>query len=905
MRRFAVWLVLCLLAMTTPAAAQLYGLTFDRATATQQLAQIDPLTGSMTPIGSGLNACCELGLAAHAFDPYTQTLYSLGPDALGALQLLRHSLPAGNGSVIGSLGSNEHVVGLAFERSSGRLLALLATDAGLLRMVSINTSSGAVTALHSGLADCCVLEPGLAAVAGGNFLFVGRLRADVGSTRVLYAWSTSGSSALTTTPLPADTALVALVADTQSSAVFGLQQSISAGAPTLQLVQVSPGVGLTAVGGAVPNCCAVAIDNAAIEGNALRVVARSPAAPAGYSVMSFALSSGIASFSSGVLPSQRIVNGMFEQTKGLNASLTTITNVAPSPAVVGQPYTVTVSVSAAGGPLAGTLQVSDGLGGTCSFVLPSTSCQLSSTAAGPLTLTATYSGTGGTAGSTGTVAQTIVAATSSTSITSVVPEPSVVGQAYSVNVSVSGYLPSGSVLVTDGLGGNCSVVLPATSCALPPSTTGTRTLTASYPGDSNNLPSSTTATHDVVAAASTTVISSVVPNPVTVGQPATVTVSVSGFGAPSGTVVVSDGNGAGCSINLPAVSCVWTPISAGNRILTANYGGDANNLPSGGTLAATVDRAPSLTSIGVISPSPAIAGQPYGVAVTVSGYGTPSGAVVVSDGTGASCTITLPAGSCALTSASAGNKVLTANYAGDGNLLPSSDTDAQIVQQAPTTTVLAALPNPALVAVNVVLTATVNGGPGPRTGTLSFSADGNPIASCSGLAVIADSASCTTSFASEGTRTIVASYSGDANHLASTTTLTLDVSRAPTSTLLTANPNPVAPGAATTLSVSVSGGTGVLAGTVSISADGSAIAGCQNLVLSAGVAQCSSSFAAPGQIALLASYSGDSDDLPSNGALSLGVLVLAIPALDTSALLWLALMLALIGALALTAQRRD
>src|SRR5262249_3585975 len=68
------------------------------------------------------------------------------------------------------------------------------------------------------------------------------------------------------------------------------------------------------------------------------------------------------------------------------------------------------------------------------------------------------------------------------------------------------------------------------------------------------------------------------------------------------------------------------------------------------------------------------AGQAYSVAfsltVTAPGAGTPTGTVVISDGTD-SCTATLPATSCSLTSTTAGSKTIMASYNGDSNFLTS------------------------------------------------------------------------------------------------------------------------------------------------------------------------------------------------------------------------------------------
>ncbi len=88
---------------------------------------------------------------------------------------------------------------------------------------------------------------------------------------------------------------------------------------------------------------------------------------------------------------------------------------------------------------------------------------------------------------------------SSTAITSIVPVGNqTVGVPYTVNVSVSGASPTGTVLVRDDAGDSCTVTLPATSCLLTSATPGLRTIIARYSGDASNAGSSATTTRTVV-----------------------------------------------------------------------------------------------------------------------------------------------------------------------------------------------------------------------------------------------------------------------------------------------------------------------------------------------------------------------------------------------------------------------
>lgn len=314
----AAGLVLAALSAPQQAVAQTYGLSHDRSTGAAQLVQVNATSGAITPVGLGLAGCCEFGMGASAIDVAGDAAYAVGPDPSspsGALQLVKYTLSSGSASVVGLLGTDDRVVGLEFDSFSQQLVAMLATPARDIRLVEINTNTGSATDIHPGLADCCVLEPGLSALSGGQFLFVARLRLGSSSGRVIYGFHTDSSGSVDETPLPAGTSLVAMAADATSGLVYGLQQtfSVSPRVASLQLVEFQAGVGLTPIGSAIVGCCAVAIDTATIEGGALRVVARDPATT-GSSVLSFDLTTGASSFSTSALPDTRIVHALLGAT---------------------------------------------------------------------------------------------------------------------------------------------------------------------------------------------------------------------------------------------------------------------------------------------------------------------------------------------------------------------------------------------------------------------------------------------------------------------------------------------------------------------------------------------------------------------------------------------------------------
>ncbi len=176
--------------------------------------------------------------------------------------------------------------------------------------------------------------------------------------------------------------------------------------------------------------------------------------------------------------------------------------------------------------------------------------------------------------------------TTTTTITTT-PSPSVVGQAYTANISVSGtqLSPTGTVSVSDGVSscGPLTLVagtapLSTASCTLTGTAAGTRTLTASYaPADSRSLASSGTTSHTVNLIGTTVAVTG--PSRVRMGVPAnfvaSLTVNPSGQPAPTGTLTLSVGSSS-CTATLPNTSCnITIPLTPGPATVTASYSGDS------------------------------------------------------------------------------------------------------------------------------------------------------------------------------------------------------------------------------------------------------------------------------------------------------------------------------------------
>lgn len=863
--------------------AQLTALTYDRSSSSATVAEVNAATGTLADLGTGYSGCCVLGAAANAFNPFSQTVYAFGPDPADANAAWKlHAFSALTGVALPDVTLNQtgRIIGAAFEQVPPRLLALRANAAGNVDLIEVNTATGVLGVLNAGLVDCCATTPNAVAYTGGVVYLSAQLRS--GSAPLLFGFPVDGSPA-TSTPIASP--LTVLNSDPDSGLLYGIEQIVS-GPPfvaSLKLVLVNPATGVfSQLGATVSDCCAIAPDIGAISAGSFSVIAQAIGS-SDYSLLSFDIASGSASFSSAPIDDNRTINGMFDVVKGLDATTTTITSIVPSPSEIGQNYIVNVSVTSTSGAVTGTVNVDDGTGGTCTFVLPASGCMLAGTALGPLTISANYLGLGTFAGSSGTAVHTVIQATSTTSITNIAPAgSSAIGQPYTVNVSVLGYgPPTGSVDVDDGAGAVCTIILPAGSCVLTSNTIGPKTISAVYAGDVNNTPSNATAAYAIAPAASITAITSIAPpGSSVVGQPYTVTVSVTGYGIPTGTVVVDDGGGASCNFVLPAASCVLTSTMGGPKTLTASYSGDLQNSASSGTAAYLIDPAPSTTAILSVVPAAPVAGTAYAVTAQVTGFGTPTGTVAIDDANGGNCVVTLPATACNLNSTIAGALTVTAGYSGDASNLPSSDSMVVSVGQASTITVLSAAPNPAIVGMPVQLSATVSQPVAVGValiGNVDFFDAGNPVAGCSAVPLVAGVAQCSTSFTPAGMRNLSANYLGDANNLSSSGTLDLLVDLVSTTTTLLVTPGQVLPNADVRLDASVTGGVAPLSGTVSITINGVAIAECQALALVSGSTYCLFRPQQSGQFTLVATYSGDVDDGLSSGTVVLVVGSVELP----------------------------
>ena len=205
----------------------------------------------------------------------------------------------------------------------------------------------------------------------------------------------------------------------------------------------------------------------------------------------------------------RIASFKFDNCVPFNSktnTITTITAHTPNPSFTGQAYSVSVNVAPASGSTipAGSVTVSDGAGANCVAVLSAGngSCSLVAVTAVNRTLTAVYPGDATFNGSTSTpVVHTLTKANTTTLITGDSPDPSSVGQSYTVSFTVSGQYggtPSGNVVVGEGSNA-CTATVAVGSCNISSTSEGLKTITATYTGDANFMASSDSEPHSVTS----------------------------------------------------------------------------------------------------------------------------------------------------------------------------------------------------------------------------------------------------------------------------------------------------------------------------------------------------------------------------------------------------------------------
>jgi hypothetical protein len=600
---------------------------------------------------------------------------------------------------------------------------------------------------------------------------------------------------------------------------------------------------------------------------------------------------GSAIFStSGLIAGEHIITAVYlgdtndgtSTSAGLTHIVTPVTTIAlassQNPISAGANVTFTAAVGGSNNPPpSGAVTFRDGTTTLAAVTLNAAGVAIFNTttlALGTHLITASYAGdANNNAALSSTLSQTVQRATTQTTL-AVSAVTSTVNSAISLTVSVtgSGGIPGGQVTFLDGTAVVGTVNLSANGSAtysLSNLSLGQHTLSASYGGDTNDSPSSSSSQIISVnkGAPSLTLVSS--SNPSVVGLQVVFTANLSGTAVgPTGSVTFSDGSTVLGSSTISAngsASYTTTTLSVGQHNVIAIYTGDANNsAASSSPLQETIQ--PSTSTIVLSSnKNPALIGDAVTFAMTVSGTGaSPTGTVILRDGANSIGTVSIDTnglGTLTVSNLSIGAHTLIATYNGDAS--HPGGVSSPLVQSIlqPTSATITASSNPALSGTPLILTVVVAGSGGsPVTGTVAFH-DGSALIG-TGVVGAGGVATLTTSTLISGQHSIVATYGGDSvSQTSSSPVLVETVEDSNTTTVLTTSASPSVAGAPLTLTAQVTGKGSAPSGPVSFE-DGTAVIGTA-AVGANGIATLTTSSLSAGQHILLAIYQGDANTLTS------------------------------------------
>jgi uncharacterized protein (TIGR03437 family) len=350
-------------------------------------------------------------------------------------------------------------------------------------------------------------------------------------------------------------------------------------------------------------------------------------------------------------------------------------------------------------------------------------------AAGPHSITATYNGDANLLASTSTaLAHTVNKLATATALAG--PASTLPGQQafYTATVTASGGTPTGTVTFRDGAAtvGTSALNAGGTATLSTALTIGAHTITATYNGDATFAASTSAAQSTNVNSLSTSVstpaVTSGTPAP---GQPITLSATVTGEGALTGTLTFRDnGSPLGvAAIDGSGTASIAATLAAGAHSITASYSGDVFNGASTSAPLFLNLRAASTTTLSS-SLNPATPGAALTFTATVaapSASAVPTGSVTFTNGSTVLGTVALNASSQAALAIpaglTAGDHNIGAAYSGDANLDPSSSaTLVQRVSRPATTTTLSESAS----ANGFTLIAVVAAEAGIPTGTVRF-----------------------------------------------------------------------------------------------------------------------------------------------------------------------------------------
>jgi hypothetical protein len=575
------------------------------------------------------------------------------------------------------------------------------------------------------------------------------------------------------------------------------------------------------------------------------------------------------------------IDHLSDQVLSVDVSYVAITSSA-NPGALGQPITLTATVTSAFTSRTGKVTFYDGSTALCSAVTLSSggtaTCTTSTLALGPHTITASYTGDQNNGPSTSPAFTEVIKRQLTLTLTAS-PNPAIATNSVTLTLTTGdpSPTPTGSVTFYDGTNtlqavnfNNAGVATMSTSSLA----VGTHSLTAKYVGDGSNMSGTSNPVNEVVNKAGTTTTLSSNSNPATVGTSVifTATVASSGGPTPTGTVTFKNGSTSigTCSLTNGTCNLTVSTLTPGSHSIVASYGGDADSASSvSSPLTETINQIGTTTGLSA-TPNPVNAGATLTLTANVAivqgatADGALTGMVTFTDGSTTLGQGPLNGSGIAtfqIATLSVGTHSLVATYGGATNYAGStSSAVSETVQETATHTSLSSSATTTLVGKTASFTAAVTIASGIPTGSVEF-LDGSTVIGTvtlngSGVAVFS------TSSLAKGMHSITAAFIANGNFAGSTSAAVEQNVVAAQPTLLLTGPTSAVNAGTTAQFVADLTTPGVTpTGTITL-LNGGVQVGTADTVNAVGNYSFSTSTLSIGTHIMTASYSGDGNNSP-------------------------------------------
>jgi hypothetical protein len=232
------------------------------------LATVNPTTGDLSPIGSGLGGCCTASVLDAALDTAGKRFYAvMALSGESSQRVITFNTVTGAATASEPLTDTLAVNYMAYDPSDGQLLALTFHAPSLTsQVVRIDPSTAAMTPLGSAIANCCSPKSFDAAYDGAQRrLYLVVQPFDGGTQSRLLTISGADGALLSNVPIADPYAVNHMIFDAADDTLWALVSDPQADAQ--RLARVDPSMGdITALGDGAAACCALLPTDVALDG---------------------------------------------------------------------------------------------------------------------------------------------------------------------------------------------------------------------------------------------------------------------------------------------------------------------------------------------------------------------------------------------------------------------------------------------------------------------------------------------------------------------------------------------------------------------------------------------------------------------------------------------------------------